>query len=225
MQTTSHHTSTPAGGRPAAPRRTGRRLGLAALTFVGFPIGGSAVKLALGAVDAPLSAVAGGLIAGAAIGLAQALGSSGRLPSGRWVAGTSLGLAAGLGAGAAAVDYETSLGALTAMGAISGVGVGVGQALAWGDRVGSGRRAAWALVVPVLWALGWTITTSIGVDVEQQWAVFGSGGAIVAAFGFGLALEALGPRVGTSAGTGATVSGAGVAADAAAAAGRSEVVR
>lgn len=226
MQTTSHTTSTPATGPTAMRRSTGRRLGLAALTFVGFPIGGSAVKLALGAVDAPVPAVAGGLIAGAAIGLAQALGSSGRVPRGRWVAGTSLGLAAGLGTGAAAVDYETSLGALATMGAISGVGVGVGQALAWGDGIGRGRRAAWALVAPVLWALGWTITTSIGVDVDQQWAVFGSAGAIVASFGFGVALEIVGPQGGSGAlHRGAAVRGAAAPAAAPSAGAEAEVVR
>ena len=30
-----------------------------------------------------------------------------------------------------------------------------------------------------LWALGWTITASAGIDVEAQYTVFGSSGAIV----------------------------------------------
>ncbi len=29
-----------------------------------------------------------------------------------------------------------------------------------------------------VWALGWTITSAIGVDVERQYTVFGSSGAI-----------------------------------------------
>jgi hypothetical protein len=32
--------------------------------------------------------------------------------------------------------------------------------------------------MPVLWALGWTVTTAAGVDVERQYAVFGALGAI-----------------------------------------------
>jgi hypothetical protein len=31
----------------------------------------------------------------------------------------------------------------------------------------------------VIWALGWTVTTAIGVDVESQYTVFGSSGALV----------------------------------------------
>jgi hypothetical protein len=33
--------------------------------------------------------------------------------------------------------------------------------------------------LPVVWALGWLVTTSIGVAVDQQFIVFGSSGALV----------------------------------------------
>ena len=36
----------------------------------------------------------------------------------------------------------------------------------------------WAPVLAGVWALGWTITSAIGVDVERQYTVFGSSGAI-----------------------------------------------
>ena len=32
--------------------------------------------------------------------------------------------------------------------------------------------------MPLLWALGWTVTTAGGIDVDQQFAVFGAYGAI-----------------------------------------------
>ena len=170
-----------------------RRLGRALITFAAFPIGASAARLAVGAVDAPAPALAGGLIAGAVIGLGQALGSSGRLPRTRWTFATSLGMAAGLTAGAAAVDYDTSLGALATMGAITGASVGAAQAAAWGTSLAPAARAAWAALIPALWALGWTVTTAIGVNVDLQWVVFGSAGAIVAAAGFAGGLELLAP--------------------------------
>jgi hypothetical protein len=32
--------------------------------------------------------------------------------------------------------------------------------------------------MPLLWALGWTVTTAIGVSVDSQFYVFGASGAI-----------------------------------------------
>jgi hypothetical protein len=40
----------------------------------------------------------------------------------------------------------------------------------------------WSAVNAVLWALGWTITTAGGIDVSQQWAVFGAYGCLTLAF-------------------------------------------
>jgi hypothetical protein len=40
-----------------------------------------------------------------------------------------------------------------------------------------GASLAWIPATAAFWALGWTITTSIGVDVELRWAVFGLSGA------------------------------------------------
>ncbi len=42
------------------------------------------------------------------------------------------------------------------------------------------RRATWAVVTPVLWALGWLITSQVIVDVDAQYATFGASGALVA---------------------------------------------
>ena len=39
-------------------------------------------------------------------------------------------------------------------------------------------RLVWAAAMPLLWALGWTVTTLIGVAVDQQFTVFGAAGAV-----------------------------------------------
>ena len=43
-----------------------------------------------------------------------------------------------------------------------------------------GRLAlAWPAALPIVWALGWFVTTSIGIAVDQQFIVFGASGALV----------------------------------------------
>jgi len=152
-------------------------------TFLGFPAGGLAAKLIIGRVDHLSAAVAGGAITGAFIGLAQWLGMrrTGLSPE-LWIGATAVGLAIGLGAGAATVGYQTDLAALAAQGAISGLAVGISQALVLHRRLGR-IAAGWPAVLAALWALGWTITSSAGIDVEAQYTVFGSSGALVVTVG------------------------------------------
>jgi hypothetical protein len=141
--------------------------------------GGLAAELIIGRVDHLSAAVAGGAITGAFIGLAQWLGMrrTGLSPE-LWIGSTAAGLAIGLGAGAAAVGYETGLAALATQGAISGLAIGITQALVLHRHLGR-IVAAWPAVVAALWALGWIITSSAGIDAEAQYTVFGSSGAIV----------------------------------------------
>jgi hypothetical protein len=40
----------------------------------------------------------------------------------------------------------------------------------------------WSVATTALFALGWTVTTAGGIDVSQQWAVFGAYGCITLAF-------------------------------------------
>jgi hypothetical protein len=150
-------------------------------TFLGFPAGGLAAELIAGHVDGAGPALAGGAITGAVLGVVQWLGirRSGISPE-LWVLATAAGFAAGLGTGAAAVDYGTSTGSLALQGAICGAAVGVAQAVVIGRRLGR-WALAWPALVAATWALGWTITSSAGVDVEEQYTVFGSTGAIVVA--------------------------------------------
>ncbi len=63
-------------------------------------------------------------------------------------------------------------------GAICGLAVGAAQAVVLRARLG---RLALAWPPPALaaiWALGWTITTLGGIQVDQRFTVFGSFGAI-----------------------------------------------
>jgi len=145
-------------------------------TFIGFPVGGFVAELVAGPVDGLAAALLAGAITGLVLGAVQAwaMGAGGP-PAQQWIIATTAGLAVGLALGSAAVGYGTSLGDLVVQGAISGLALGSAQAL-----VLRGRAAyLWAPALSALWALGWAISTSIGVDVETQWAVFGSSGALV----------------------------------------------
>ena len=87
-------------------------------------------------------------------------------------------MAVGLTAGASAVDFGTTTGSLAAQGAICGAIVGTAQAAILFHRLGW-IAAAWPAALAALWALGWTITASAGIDVEAQYTVFGASGAVV----------------------------------------------
>jgi hypothetical protein len=174
-----------------AERRTFRGKDLAwwCVSFVGFPIGGLVAETIVGPIDAVWVAAVAGAIAGAAIGAAQWFSlrqigvdasTSGlfvrRNGALAWIGMTAAGLALGLGVGVAIFDYGTSVGDLALLGAVSGLGVGAAQWLLLRDHVGAG--VLWVVGIAALWALGWTISTSIGIDVESKWAVFGASGAI-----------------------------------------------
>jgi hypothetical protein len=146
-----------------------------ALAFLSFPIAGLVGLVPLGRVDSPLAALVGGTTTGVVIGTAQWLVSRGRLRPLRWIVATSLGMGLGLLLGATAVGFGTSLGELAAMGAVTGVVLGFGQALALPAR--ASRRWWWAAAMPVLWSLGWVVTTLAGIAVEKQFTVFGMSGA------------------------------------------------
>ncbi|MFT4039982.1 MAG: hypothetical protein QM692_17520 [Thermomicrobiales bacterium] len=174
-----------------APRATPRPFVVRWLpTFLGFPAGGTLAMLLTGPVDAPLPALLGGALAGAAIGGAQWLALRGRLPqAGWWVPATALGHALGLAAGSALVGYQTGLAPLAVQGAVTGLALGIAQGLTL-------RRSLpgwlwWMAAMPLLWALGWIVTTAAGVQVERQFTNFGSLGAIAVTLLGGLLLGRL----------------------------------
>jgi hypothetical protein len=145
--------------------------------FVAFIIGGALATGAVGRIDDVGSALVGGMIAGAVIGTGQWLVARHLLGSPQtWIPATAVAMGIGLAVGAWAVGYGTSLGELAVMGFITGIPLGVAQAYLLRDRLANAW--VWAAAMPLLWALGWTVTTAGGIDVDQQFAVFGAYGAI-----------------------------------------------
>jgi hypothetical protein len=158
------------------PRTLTRALARWLVTFAGFPLGGLAAILVTGPVDSTASAAAGGALTGAVLGGVQAWGLRMR---GReavaWVVATAAGLAAGLAVGATLVGFQTGTGDLAVQGAVSGLTVGASQALLLRSRPGA---LAWPVYLATAWTIGWLVTVSAGVRVEEQFTVFGSAGAL-----------------------------------------------
>ena len=158
--------------------------------FIAFPIAGIVAEAVAGRIDDAGSALVGGLAAGAVIGTGQWLVGRRVLGDPRaWIPATAVGMGVGLLAGAWVVGYGTSLGELALMGAVTGIPLGAAQALALRGRVT--HAWMWAAAMPVLWALGWTVTTAGGIDVDRQFAVFGAYGAITFMALSGLLLDRL----------------------------------
>ena len=146
-------------------------------TFLGFPVGGLIAMAVPGPVTNVTAALIGGAVAGAVLGAAQWLALRARLPNTEWwIPATAIGHAVGLAAGAALVGYRTGLQDLAIQGVITGLGVGILQALVLRQHVST--WIWWAIAMPFLWALGWIVTTLGGVQVDQHFTNFGALGAI-----------------------------------------------
>ena len=114
-----------------------------------------------GPVTSLTNGLVGGAVAGAVLGAGQWLALRGRLAKAEWwIPATAVGQAVGLAAGAALVGYRTGLQDLAIQGAITGLGVGILQALVLRPHVATWFW--WALAMPPLWALGWIVTTRAG---------------------------------------------------------------
>jgi hypothetical protein len=144
--------------------------------FLAFPIAGVLATALTGRINDAGSALIGGMVAGAVIGTGQWLVARRLLDPRTWIPATAVAMSIGLAIGAWAVGYGTSLGELALMGFITGIPLGAAQAYLLRDRVANAW--VWAAAMPLLWALGWTVTTVGGIDVDQQFAVFGAYGAI-----------------------------------------------
>jgi hypothetical protein len=150
------------------------------VSFAGFPLGGLAAWT-FGPVDDPASAAVGGLVTGVVLGAVQAWALGRALPRRRaWVAATAVGLMVGLVLATWLVDYRTDLSALALQGAVTGAVVGAAQATLLLPRLGR-IAVGWPVVLAGAWTVGWVVTTSGGIDVDQQFTVFGAEGAIVVA--------------------------------------------
>lgn len=146
--------------------------------LVGFPIGGYAADLVVDGVDSVGAALAEGLIAGAIIGAAQWFALR-KWISWLWIPATCAGLALGLTAGTTLVDYGVGRGEIVLMAAVTGVGVGLLQALVLTRHTSRGA-IWWGLANPPAWALGWFITSYVITrNIDERFPVFGAGGALV----------------------------------------------
>jgi hypothetical protein len=146
-------------------------------TFVGFPLAGVMARVVAGNIDTVSAAAIGGLAGGATLGAVQvAIGGITPEDRVRWIAATAAGLAAGLTVGASSVGYRTNIASLVAMGALTGTGVGLAQALSIPMRMVD--RILWAAATPALWAGAWFITSHVINDADRQHAMFGSSGAL-----------------------------------------------
>jgi hypothetical protein len=174
---TSHPTAIPAPDHTTTiwPRTVGRWM----VSFLGFPIGGYAAFLLVGPVDSLIPSLVGGLLTGAVLGALQAWAfGRGRPATVRWIIATAIGMMVGLGVGAAVVGYHTTLSALVVQGAVSGLAVGAAQALVLAPRLGR-VALAWPAALTIIWAVGWAVTYAVGIQVHEQFTVFGSSGALV----------------------------------------------
>lgn len=159
-------------------------------TFLGFPAGGALAIALTGPVNAPVPALLGGLLAGIVIGAAQWLALRDRLPDAAWwIPATAIAHAVGLAVGSALVGYQTSIAQLALQGAVTGLALGIAQGLVL-------RRSVpgwpwWTLAMPLLWALGWVVTTAAQVQVDRQFSNYGALGALAFTLMSGLLLGRL----------------------------------
>ena len=162
------------------PRMSGTKLVFSwiGLALLAFPLAGYAGWGVGGHVDDVMPALIGGAITGAGIGFVQWMFLRRDLDmSPAWIPATGAALAVGLGIGSAVVNYEVTAGDLALMGAISGVPVGIAQGMLLRDRLSLWH--VWMVAMPVMFAIAWVVTESAGIDVSNQFTVFGASGSIV----------------------------------------------
>jgi len=158
-------------------------------TFLAFPLGGLLAIETVGSIDGPLTAAAGGLLAGIVIGSAQWLALRSRGIGLRWAAYTAAAMAAGTALAALLNGAGTDLPDVMLMGLVAGAAVGAAQSTLL-DR---GPRSAfvWTVVTAAAWSLGWLATWATIVDIERGYHVFGSSGAALVTVATGLTLRRL----------------------------------
>jgi len=148
------------------------------VSFLGFPLGGFLALTLIGPVDSLGAALAGGLVTGAVLGAVQVWSMGAARPSpAPWIVATGLGMILGLGLGAWLVDYRWDIGSLVTQGLVCGALVGAAQATVLLPRLGS-IALVWPVALAGIWAAGWAATTAAGIQVDEQFTVFGSSGAL-----------------------------------------------
>jgi hypothetical protein len=165
-----------------------------------FPVAGLIGWTIGGRVDAVDAALVGGALTAAGLAAVQWWAAKGAL--GRpapWIGASAVGYGAGLAAGAALAGYETDLGALALMGLVSGAALGAAQGLVLARQGRRGLALPWALAMPALFALGWSAASVTGIGVDDQFTVFGAGGALLFTLLSGLLIARFSPADGRAA--------------------------
>jgi hypothetical protein len=151
-----------------------------AAVWLAFPVAGYIGWTVGGRVDGVGAALVGGALTGAGIGAVQWWAADGTLgrPAG-WISASAGGFAVGLTTGAALVGYDTDLGSLALMGLVTGAALGAAQGLVLARGGLRGLAGPWGLAMPLLFALGWSVASVTGIGVDDQFTVFGAGGALL----------------------------------------------
>ena len=144
--------------------------------FLAYPIAGFLGRAIANPADGFVFAFITGAVAGAVLGLAQWVALGRHVSAVRWIGAT----AAGLGVSFVIVQMlgATSSAAAPLIGAVTGLGVGLAQAVLRSDRIP--QAFVWIPTMGIAWSIGWVVTASIGVQAEAGWPVVGVSGALVA---------------------------------------------
>jgi hypothetical protein len=147
---------------------------------VAFPIGGTVAHLVAGPAATVPAALISGLIAGAIVGLGQAIAQGLRIELlAMWVGATAVGLGLALAVVTLVIGQIDTMPDAALLGAVSGLAIGAGQAaLLVRERIGA-NGWIWVPASALAWAVGWTVTASVGVALAPGWAVYGLSGAVV----------------------------------------------
>ena len=168
---------------------TGRDFLVWTATLLAFPFSGLAGRAVAGPIDSMWTAALAGAVAGLVLGTAQWLALRRIGADVRWIAATTAGLGIGLGLAYAIFGYGDTVADLAVVGAVSGLGIGAAQW--WTLRRLVDRSSVWIPATAAAWALGWTVTITIGVDPDDRWANFGLSGSTTATVLLGAVLWTL----------------------------------
>ncbi len=158
------------------------------VAVIGFPIGGFIGHLVGGPAATIPAALVSGAIAGAIIGLGQGLALKlGSQSLVAWAPATAIGLGLSLATVTAVIGQISSSAEAAALGAVSGLVLGVGQAVVL-QRHGVPHSWIWVPASGIAWAAGWFVTASAGIALEAGWPVYGLSGAVVSQVITGIAL-------------------------------------
>jgi hypothetical protein len=150
------------------------------IAVIAFPIGGFIGHLIGGPAATVPAALISGLIAGAIIGAGQAVALELlRLQAmALWVGATAIGLGVALAAVTAVIGQIDTQTEAIALGAVSGLALGAGQAaVLMRERIANAWM--WVMASGIAWAVGWAVTSGIGVALATGWPVYGLSGALV----------------------------------------------